>query len=68
MFVIEVSRKGEVRLEEWADQDYSQELNEPRSRTSVPEADALDLWKHLARGEIEVIRILIECGPGRLMA
>jgi hypothetical protein len=63
MFVIAVTRSGVVTFEEWSDQDYGQEVRPPLSRESVPEHQALDLFKRLARGEINVLRVLVEKGP-----
>ena len=68
MFVISVTRGGVVTFEEWADQDYEQELHPPRVSKSFSEQQALELWKCLGRGEIDVVRVLMEMGPGRLMA
>jgi len=56
MYVIEVSRLGEVTLEEWADQDHEQELAPPRRLRKVPEHQALRLWSWLADGQIDRVR------------
>jgi|GEM_PF-485499 len=56
MFVLEVSRLREVRFEEWADQDYEQELASPRGLHQVSEVLALQLWRWLAQGEIDRVR------------
>ena len=55
MYVVEISRTGEATLEEWADQDYEQELS-PAKTISVTAQQALDLWLLLAAGEIERVR------------
>jgi hypothetical protein len=56
MYVLEVSRLGEVRLEEWADQDFEQELAPLRTMREVPEEQALQLWSWLAEGQIDRVR------------
>jgi hypothetical protein len=56
MIVVGVSRHGLVTLEEWADQDYKQELSPPRVMRALPEEQALRLWLWLARGEIGSVR------------
>lgn len=52
MYVLEVSRLHEVTLEEWADQDYEEELAPPRRMREVPEDQAVRLLNWLAAGEI----------------
>jgi hypothetical protein len=56
MYVMEVSRLREVRLEEWADQDFEQELAPPRTMHDVHEDQALQLWSWLAEGRIDRVR------------
>jgi hypothetical protein len=56
MYVLEISRFREVRLEEWADQDYEQELAPPRRMREVPEEHAVQLWNWLATGQIDRLR------------
>jgi hypothetical protein len=56
MYVLEVSRLGDVRLEEWADQDFEQELAPPRTMHEVPEEQALQLWSWLAEGQTNRVR------------
>jgi hypothetical protein len=56
MYVLEVSRLCEVRLEEWADQDFEQELGPPRMMHDVPEDRALQLLNWLAEGQIDRVR------------
>ena len=56
MYVLEVDRLREVTLEEWADQDYEQEVAPPRRMGEVPEDQALRLWSWLAEGQIERVR------------
>lgn len=56
MLLLEVNRLREVRLEEWADQDYEHELAAPRTMREVPEEQALQLWTWLAQGEIDRVR------------
>ncbi|CEF49243.1 unnamed protein product [uncultured bacterium] len=56
MYVLEANRLREVRLEEWADQDYEQALTSPRRMREVSEDQALRLWIWLAEGEIDRVR------------
>jgi hypothetical protein len=56
MYVVEVNRLREVRLEEWADQDLEQELAQPRTMHDVPECQAAQLWSWLAEGQIDRVR------------
>jgi hypothetical protein len=56
MYVLEVNRLREVRLEEWADQEYEQELAPPRRMREVPEDQALRLWSWLAEGQLDRVR------------
>jgi hypothetical protein len=57
MFVLEVDRIRQVTLEEWADQDYEQELVPPRRMQFVSEEQALRLWAWLAQGDIDRVRL-----------
>jgi hypothetical protein len=56
MFVLTVNRHHEVRLEEWADQDFEQELTPPRRMQFVAEEHALQLWSWMAHGVIDRVR------------
>lgn len=56
MIVLEISRLQECRLEEWADQDFEQQLAPHRVMRKLPEVQALQLWDWLARGQIDLIR------------
>lgn len=56
MYVLEISRLREVRLEAWADQDFEQELGPPRTMHQVLEDHALRLWSWLAEGQIDRVR------------
>ena len=56
MYVLEINRIREITLEEWADQDYEEELAPPRRMREVPEDQALRLWSWLAEGRIDRIR------------
>jgi hypothetical protein len=56
MFVLTINRLGEARFEEWADQDFGQELANPRTMDGMPQSDALQLWVLLAQGDIDRIR------------
>ena len=56
MYILEISRLREVRLEEWADQDFEQELAPPRTMNDVPEDQALRFCSWLAEGQIDQVR------------
>lgn len=56
MYILEVNRLREVRLEEWADQDFEKELAPPRTMHDVQEDEALLLWGWLAEGRIDQVR------------
>jgi hypothetical protein len=56
MYVQEANRLGDVRFEEWADQDFEQELAPPRTMREVPEVEALRLFCWLADGQIHRVR------------
>lgn len=56
MYVLEITRHGTARLEEWADQDYETELCPMREVKALPREKAVLLWEHLAAGEIEAVR------------
>jgi hypothetical protein len=56
MYVLEITRHGTVRLEEWADQDYETELCPMREVKVLPQEKAVLLWGLLAAGEIEAVR------------
>jgi hypothetical protein len=53
MYVLEVDRLRTVRFEQWADQDYDQELAPPREMRLVSEDRAFRLWVWLADGQID---------------
>lgn len=56
MYVLEISRLRTVTFEEWADQDYEQEMAPPGRLREVPQDEALRLWSWLAEGEIDRVR------------
>lgn len=56
MYVLEITRSGLARWEEWADQDYNEELAPTREASSFTEKRAVELWKALASGDIDFIR------------
>lgn len=56
MYVLEITRHGTARLEEWTDQDYEMELCPMREVKALPQDKAVVLWVHLAAGEIEAVR------------
>jgi hypothetical protein len=55
-YVLEITRSGIARWEEWADQDYNEVLAPMREASSFTEKRAIDLWKALANGDIDFIR------------
>ena len=56
MYVLEVTRSGTVRFEEWADQDFETPRSPPRVMVSVPRAHALQLWASLSDGRVGEVR------------
>ena len=56
MYVLEITRHGTARLEEWADQDYETELCPMREVKALAQETAVLLWNYLAAGEIEAVR------------
>ena len=56
MYLLEVNRRRDVRLEEWFDQDFEQELAPPRTLHDVSEDQALRLLSLLAEGLIDRVR------------
>ena len=58
MYVIAVGRSGTVVFEEWADQDYEEELVPPRTAQGCSQTDALHRWTLLARGDVDGLRAL----------
>jgi dihydrofolate synthase/folylpolyglutamate synthase len=56
MFVVAATRLREVTLEEWADQDFEQELAPARAMRDVSEDRMLQLWIWLAEGQIDRVR------------
>jgi hypothetical protein len=56
MFVIEVDRLRNVKLEEWADQDYELAIAPERKMSEVTEEQALQLLTWLAHGHIDRVR------------
>ncbi len=56
MYVLEITRHGTARWEEWADQDYRVELCPMREIKSLPYGNAVLLWEQLAAGQSEVVR------------
>lgn len=56
MYVLEITRHGSARWEQWADQDYETELCRIREVKALLRDKAVFLWNHLAAGEIEEVR------------
>jgi hypothetical protein len=56
MYTLEISRLREAHFEEWADQDYEQELCPPRTMHDVSGEHALRIWSWLAEGQIDHLR------------
>jgi hypothetical protein len=56
MYVLEITRHGTARLEEWADQDYEVVLCPMKEATALTREKAFLLWEKLAAGEIEAVR------------
>lgn len=62
MYVLEITRHGTARLEEWADQDYEMELCPMKEVKALPQEKAFLLWELLAAGEIEAVRPHFQTG------
>jgi hypothetical protein len=60
MYVLEITRHGAARLEEWADQDYETELCPMREVKALPQEQAVLLWAQLAAGDIEAVRLYFQ--------
>ena len=56
MYVLEISRSGKARWEEWADQDFDEELCPMREIQFLDRDQVVLLWTRLAQGEIAFIR------------
>lgn len=56
MYVLEITRHGIARWEEWADQDYEMELCPMKEVKSLPQEKAVLLWEKLATGKAEIVR------------
>lgn len=56
MYVLEATRGGILRFEQWADQDYEVQLSPTRTMTSAPQALATELFVQLASGDIAAVR------------
>ena len=56
MYVLEITRGGLARWEEWADQDYNDELAPMREISRVTEVRAIELLNALANGNFEFVR------------
>jgi hypothetical protein len=58
MFVLDLSRRRSMRLEEWADQDFDQELAPPRTLLDVAEPVAIQALEWLVMGDFDQLRSL----------
>ena len=56
MYEMEVSGGGAVRFAEWSDRDCEIALADPRTMASLAQADALQLWRLMARRQVAKIR------------
>lgn len=56
MYEMEVSSGGAVRFAEWSDRDCEIALADPRTMQALPQADALQLWRLMARRQVAKIR------------
>ena len=56
MYLLHVRRSGTVTLEQWADQDYGDELAKPLTMEKVSREEALAMWSKLQSGQIETLR------------
>jgi len=56
MYVLEVTRSGTVRYEEWADQDFNTPLSPSKTMLSVSQTRALELLTRLTNGDLEYLR------------
>jgi hypothetical protein len=56
MYMLEITRRGTARWEEWADQDYEIELCPMIEVKSLPREKAVLLWEQLAAGETDRVR------------
>lgn len=56
MYELEVSSGGVARFAEWSDRDCELALAEPRRMDALAQADALQLWRLMARRQVAKIR------------
>lgn len=56
MYVLEITRFGAARWEEWADADFQKELCPQREIKSLSQENAFLLWEQLAAGETDLVR------------
>jgi hypothetical protein len=56
MYVLEITRHGVARWEEWADQDYQTALCPVKERESLPYEKAVLLSEQLAEGKADLVR------------
>lgn len=55
MYVLYVDRSRTATLEQWADQDYGEELAEPLTIENVSRDQALAMWTTLQSGQVEAL-------------
>ena len=56
MYVLDITRHGTARWEEWADQDFDMVLRPMMEMNSLSREKALLLCEQLAAGDIEAVR------------
>ncbi len=56
MYLLDVYRGGLVVFSQWADTDYTSELAPESSMKGVSEEMAIQLWKWLVNGDIDIIK------------
>lgn len=56
LYVLEISRHGTARWEEWADPDYEVELCPRRESEALSQDQGALLWELLAAGEVDGVR------------
>ncbi|MFT5643423.1 MAG: hypothetical protein ACI83P_000969 [Janthinobacterium sp.] len=56
MYEVEVGSGGNVKFEEWSDQDREIALESPKTMSALSQSDALQLWTWLAQRQVAKIR------------
>lgn len=60
MYVLSVNRQGSAVLEVWNDMDYEVEAKSPRKLASVTQAQATELWRLLANGDLPNVEAVFD--------